>query len=334
VTTTPDGIYKRVNGAWVLLGQGAAPGPDPDPGGGETGGGDPPPAPLGAYPTLADVTARRIGSRIPVADLVPSGTVTTTAHGQVIEGLRFTGSVAINVRHDDVIIRDCYVDWRPTASGQYAIRSQTHPTTGLRPANTEIYNVEVAGRPDLPGVIDAVVAVYLELWRGVYAHHLYVHDVGRGFRYRDDCVLEDSYISANYHQSGSAAHRTAAACDGGARNVIRRNHLECKNQFSSSALSIYNDSRATFDHLIEGNHLVCADGYISYGGCLTSKAFPVADDIRFLNNLFRFEDVNGPLYGGIAAFDAGVRGNVKSGNTWATSWTSDKGIFTPAGASV
>lgn len=116
---------------------------------------------------------------IAVGDLTPSGSITTTANGQIIEGRDISGG--INVAHDGVIIRNNRITYSGTAQ---AVRG----TGSGAGANAQVYNniirMTASGNPDVEGVY---------LLPGANVHH---NDIS-GFADGLTNLFHDAYIGHN-----------------------------------------------------------------------------------------------------------------------------------------
>jgi len=310
--------YALEDGAWLPLNTAPPPDPIPDPDPDPDPDPGDPQTPTGTWPTLAQAQAFVVNK----ASLPSVGSITTTSNGQVIENVRTTG--LIRIAHSNVIVRNVYFDYAGGA-GAYAIS-----TTASNIGNILIENVEVAGQRLMNGIRTIAMNFPGVNSQGLRLRRIYVHGVGSGPRFYDNNHIEDALVLAD-HYAGSSSHRSGIGNNGGAHCSISRCRLECTGAQSSAAISLYGDNALADDHLFQDNLLVCNDGYIAYGGSVSSKAFPVGRDVRYLRNHFMFKTpYSGPLYGALTAFTGG-NGNVSSQNVWETSVTLNSGATKQAG---
>ncbi len=306
------GTSVRYNNAWAPLGTAPAPNPDPDP--------DPEPEPEpGTYPTLAQAQAFVQNKN----SLPTVGSITTSANGQVIENVHCTG--IIRIQHSNVIVRNVYMTFGPTTEGAYWIRTEFSGNVG----NILVENVEIDAPPLSNGIRTIAMNFPGVNSGGIRIRRAYVHGVGSGPRFYNNCHI-DSVVQANFY-AGSSSHRSGIGNNGGAHCSITRCRLECIGTQSSAAISLYGDNALADDHLFQDNLLIAGDGYIAYGGSVSSKAFPQGRNVRYLRNKFRFQaPYSGPLYGALTAFNTND-GCVSSGNTWDTAVTLNNGQSFAAG---
>lgn len=83
-----------------------------------------------------------LGAGLAYADLTPSGPVTTSSDGQIIEGLDVLG--AVRIRHNDVTIRNCRIDGGGSALYCVDFASRT-PVTGTLVEWCELIGAASAG---------------------------------------------------------------------------------------------------------------------------------------------------------------------------------------------
>lgn len=139
------------------------------------------------------------------ATLRPSGSLTVTTDGAVIENLRVTGS--IKVQADDVVIRNTRID------------------------NTARYPIQVSGRNLLveDSEIDGNGTASVAILPGEYTlRRVDIFDVIDGPRIEgDNVVIEDSYIHHLHRIAGG--HHDAIQIRRGSNIQIRRNNLQAHN---------------------------------------------------------------------------------------------------------
>lgn len=254
---------------------------------------------------LARPDATNTGPRVP---LTPSGAVTTSADGQVIEGLDV--ATRIRIQHSNVTVRDCRVR-ADGPDGVYPIHVRKHPATGVVPTNVLIEHVEIAGQP---GVGLGPPAVYSAQGNWTL-RHADIHDVGSGPRLASNCTVEHSWMHST-PTTDPTEHKSGVGCNGGAHNVVRNNVIECDATGCSGALVLYGDFAPIDDVLVEGNLLNTTGSYTVYAGSVSSKPFPDGSNIRFIGNRFgrKFHPTGG-RHGPVASWEPG-RGNEWSGNVW------------------
>lgn len=280
--------------------------------------GEPTTTPGDPWPTLAQVGPRDDPSTYPIV-----GDITTTTDGQLIEKVHCTGRIII--RHSDVVVRDVYMDFGPTGGGQYWI--STEGSVG----NILIEHVEI----DAPPLANGIRSIAMNLpgvnSGGVTLKNIYVHGVGSGPRFYNNCHIQDSIVEANFY-AGSTSHRSGIGNNGGSSCSIKRCRLECKGEQSSAAISLYGDFAVCVNHVFEDNLLICNDGAISYGGSVAGKPFPQATGVVYRRNRYSFvPPFWAPLYDALIDFTPGVNGCVAEDNVWATAVTLQDGRVKQAG---
>ena len=238
------------------------------------------------------------------SNLTASGSITTTANGQVIEDKVITGRLTI--RHSNVVVRDVII------KGTTTYMLYVDDLNGVKPSNVRVEYVEIDGalaaENDIP--------IYLVGSAGTVIDHAHVHNVGRSSRLANDGTIQNSYIFSN-RTGDSGAHRGAVGINGGDNNVIFNNVLRCEGTGCSAAIPNYGDFSPVTNLRIEHNLLATTGSYCAYGGSLDSKPYPDGSNIDFVNNHFsrEFFPTCG-RYGPIAGYEEGVRGNDWTGNVW------------------
>lgn len=251
-----------------------------------------PPRPPGAFPD-ASTTGVPAGTA-----LAPSGRLTVTQDGAVVENLLVSGT--IDVQADNVTIRRVKVLGGRIAAGQ--------SNTG-----TVIEDVEIDGRrADGSQAIDAFTSGVGE--RNFTCRRCHIHHVGHGANIGDNVTIEDSYIHDVVFANGS--HNDSIVSNGGSNMVIRGNTLRIQNSpGSSAALALYGDFEPIANVLVEGN-LIDGGGYCTYGGSVDGKPHPRASNVDYVNNSFgRTYNAECGYYGPVTAFDA-ASGGSWTGNVW------------------
>jgi hypothetical protein len=233
------------------------------------------------------------GRTLSYADLEPSGSVTTTSDGQVIERLDVSGE--IRIAHDDVVIRAVRV--RNTGT-RYSISYE--PGSGA--SGAELSYVEVDGSSDPDNI-----GVYLDRFTMRHAH---IYGQSTGVRFGSGSTIEYSYVHSQALQSGS--HNTAMSMHGGTGSRVRFNNLVGS---TSSALSLYPRVAPLVDILVEGN-LFNGGSYCTYAGGGSKDYASESHTIRYVTN--KFGSALHPdcgQYGPVLNFERST-GNEWRDNTW------------------
>jgi len=159
----------------------------------------PPPPPPSDFPTPATT-----GFRGAASALIPSGAVTSTHDGQVIQGLDITGNVKII--HSNVTVRDSRISFTSTYGLNVATKAD-----GSCPVNVRFEYI------DLDGILasESHIPIYSTGACGWTVDHAYIHNVGRSSRLINNNTLSNSYVFSN-RTGPSGAHRGAASSNGGA----------------------------------------------------------------------------------------------------------------------
>lgn len=251
------------------------------------------------FPTLETT-----GPRVPYSSMTKSGGITTSYDGQVIDRMDITGN--IRVRHDNVVVRDSRISFTSTY-GLNVIKK----ADGSCPVGTLFEYVEVDGR--LAAEND--IPVYSP-GCGWTVDHAHVHNVGRTSRMTNNNTFSNSYVHSS-RTGDSGAHRGAVGTSGGSNNKIINNVLLCEGTGCSAAIPMYGDYAPINGMLVQHNLMATTGGYCAYGGSVSSKAFPLGSNVKFIDNHFstRYFPTCG-RFGTISSFDRNVRGNEWRGNVW------------------
>jgi hypothetical protein len=215
--------------------------------------------------------------------LRPSGPVTVSRAGTVLDGLDIRGCVTIAA--DDVTVKRS----RIRCDQEYPVRI----ASGARGALLEDVEINGLGNP-------ATTAVGVS---GFTVRRADIHGVGDGPRLGDDTVVEDSWIHGLAEGGGS--HNDGLQSTGGSNIVIRNNRIENPDQ-QTSCILIGADLGDIDDVLVEGN-LLNGGNYTVYAGADRGNT---ASDIRIVGNRFGRDFVFGPK-------SLGPGGITWSGNVWA-----------------
>jgi hypothetical protein len=217
--------------------------------------------------------------------LKPSGSVTVTTNGAVIENLDIKGQISINA--DNVTIRNV----RVTSNGEKYLITIASGRSGI-----VIEDVELNGRRITTiGVIGS----------GYTARRVNMYAVGDGFRAGSNTLIEDSWVHDLGHDGAHdpSPHMDAVQSIGGTNITIRNNHLEgpYRQQTASIIMSPYTGLLG--DVLIENNKLsggtftlfVLLPGEGTWGGG-ASVPYDPARPITVRNNTFvKHSAAHGPL---------------------------------------
>jgi hypothetical protein len=142
----------------------------------------------------------------------------------------------------------------------------------------------------------------------------HIHDTGRGANLGRNVHIEASYLH-DFPQMGDN-HLTAIGSNGGSNFTIIHNNLECAVSGCSAALALYGDFAPIDNALIQHNLFNTYGSFCTYGGSVDGKNYPVATDVRYLDNRFgrKFRPDCG-AYGPVDSFRSG-QGNFWRGNEW------------------
>lgn len=193
---------------------------------------DPQPPPSG-HPG-PDNTGVRDGSK-----LAPSGSITTSRDGQVIENVEVTGS--ITVQHSNVTIRNV----RVRGTGRYGIYVPSSLDGSVR--NLVIEDTQIVG---VSGERSSGLVHYGQ-WT---ARRVDISGYADGVKMRSNQILESSWIHDLYKSNGS--HNDAIQSIGGRNSVIRNNTIEGPWRSQTSAILLQSNSSSIENWVIEGNRLV------------------------------------------------------------------------------
>jgi hypothetical protein len=241
--------------------------------------------PRTGYPTAADTG--------PLGPLVPSGPLTISQPGAVVEGLDVTGE--INVTAPDVTIRNVRV--RSGSAAWLLVTRNDTGTTTLDGVSVEAESGAAVGR----GVFQ------IGNGRLVVAN-------SRILGTQDGCVcsrgaITDSYIRLGPNQHG--AHNDGIQSGGGRGLLIRHNTILNPNG-QTSAIALFEEFGPQVDVRVEDN-LLAGGGYTIYAG--SGKKRPSA--VRVVGNVFsrRFFRTGGS-YGPATAWCGDCPGAAWSRNVW------------------
>lgn len=212
--------------------------------------------------------------------LTNSGSITTQANGQVIQNLNISGY--INVRHANVIIRQCKVtnndrQWAAIVGGP----------------NTLVEDCEVDGSRTLGSYGIGVSGT---------VRRCKVYGVENGLNPQSNSTYEDNYVYG-LNPTGVDPHSDAVPMQGGASNVIvRHNTLDITGSTGFNAHFFINSYFGATDNVLIENNLCIGVPAVKQGlNCYSYRdgSWPALTNVRFRNNVFKlapwgvFSDQNG-----------------------------------------
>ncbi|WP_158230805.1 DUF4082 domain-containing protein [Frankia sp. CcI49] len=275
------------------------------------------PAPAGGGATVPQATPQTSGVSAPPSAwpgpdstgvkpgvaLTPSGSITVTKDNTVISGLDITGT--ITVRAKNVTIRNVRVHGcgdRGAIDAGY-VEDRVGPTL--------VEDVEVSGDGlacDRTGVGNSNMTI----------RRADIHGFRAGIYSDGNTVVENSWVHDLY--SNHSSHMDGFLSNGGSNLTLVGNNIECAvpdgNDMCSGSVGLFGDFAPIQNVLIRYNLFNTQGAYCVYGGSGAQKAFPLASNVRILDNTFgrRYHPTCG-TYGTIAGFES-VNGNQASGNVW------------------
>ena len=146
-----------------------------------------------------------------------------------------------------------------------------------------------------------------------------IHHVAQGVDMGGaNVTVRDSYIHDLYATGGF--HAEPVLSNGGGPYTLVHNNLVASfaggDGAMSAALGMYGDFAQIRDVLVQHNRFATnSAGACAYGGSTPGKPFPVAANVRFLNNTFARMQANCGIWVAVHNY-AGGNGNQFSGNTW------------------
>lgn len=150
-----------------------------------------------------------------------------------------------------------------------------------------------------------------------------------------NCTIVASWLHDQFEDPARSFHNNAFLSNGGSGYTLKGNTLACTADLNSNGggctadVSLFGDFSKVSNVLVEGNLLKAnarSISFCAYGGYSPSKPYPVATQIRFVDNVFE-RGTNGKcgVYGPVTSFQSTATGNVWSGNVW-----SDGGAVNPS----
>jgi hypothetical protein len=138
---------------------------------------------------------------------------------------------------------------------------------------------------------------------------------GNGPRMNRNVTVQDSWIhDLCCYTPGD--HRSGVGSNGGSNFTVKNNVIDCGIGGCSGALVLYGDFSQIRDVLIERNLLMTVGGFCTYGGSVSGKPYPIASNVRYVDNHFsqRYNATCGG-YGPVTSW-SNANGNVWSGNRY------------------
>ena len=141
-----------------------------------------------------------------------------------------------------------------------------------------------------------------------------VHHTGRGANFGTNVSITDSWFH-DFVQASPGAHMSAAGNTGGQHSAIVHNTLDCAPGACSGALVMYGDFSPIVDIEIRNNLFNSGGSYCLYAGSAGGKPYPVATNVRVVDNRWgrKYNPPQQP--GGPSGPRCGIYGPV-AGGTW------------------
>jgi hypothetical protein len=213
----------------------------------------PAPAPSGAFPNASNTG--------PTGSLTPSGSIVTSANGQVIQNLDINGEIRVN--HSNVVIRNV----RIRSNGGNAIY-----LNGV--SNLLVEDCELDGQNRNS---EAAIGEHNYTMR-----RCEIHNFGEGPRINGNVTLEDNYIHSFADFNHEGAHQDCIQQTSGYNVVIRHNTCLMDVESGNAALMI-----GSFEggNVLVENNLFAGGGYTVYGGSAVGWS-PNYTNVTIRNNRF------------------------------------------------
>lgn len=227
-----------------------------------------------------------------------SGDLNTTANGQVISGLEITGTV--NVRHDDVTIRRCWIH----NSGFFGIDAEPGAVTDGHPAIIEDCLVSAAG-PGTTGILNSNITV----------RRCRIRDSENGFDLGANVLVEYCFVYPLYNEGEAHADGIQTQSGGPASNLtIRHNTIFCRGtnggvEVSGTSAIICAIGTTSFTNVTIDHNFMAGGAFTLYG-----PQSRTGTNVQIVNNHFgtNFHALVGAFGPWTDATDeAVVSGNVK-----------------------
>jgi len=222
--------------------------------------------------------------------LTPSGSVTTSSDGQLIENLDITGTITVN--HDNVIIRNCRLSCGWATWGIWA-----YTVTG-----TLIEYCEVTNTSEAAMAVTGSEVAYC---------HIHTHR-GDGIKVHNNDEIHHCYITGLFEYLGS--HNDGIQAVSGSNINIHDNRIDGPYQAQTSAILMETSSGAIDNITFNHNYL--------YGGNYTLYMINLGNgdptNISFTNNVW---DLNSWQYGPVSLDP------VPANWVWTNNTYSDESVF-------
>lgn len=230
----------------------------------------------------------------PGKKLRPSGCVTATRDGQVIENLVIDGCT-IGVEAQNVVIQN--VKMTLTNVDMWAIIVREGASATIR-------NVEIAGRDLSEGSVQ--YAILSQTMSRVKVRRANLHHCA-------DCIQGErmTVVKSYIHDLANPpeAHVDGFQCNSSCEVVLRGNTI-FNQEGQTAAIALFADFGTPRNSIIEGN-LLAGGGYTLYAGEDDATGIQVIGN-RFSRHIFR----KGGYYGPATNFAHGGSGNVWADNVW------------------
>jgi hypothetical protein len=146
-----------------------------------------------------------------------------------------------------------------------------------------------------------------------------IHGFRAGIYSDGSTVVESSWVHDLY--SNHSSHMDGFISNGGSNFTLTGNNIECAvpdgNDYCAGAVGLFGDFAPIQNALIQRNLFNNQGSYCVYGGSIAGKAFPLATNVRIVDNQFgRRYHPNCGVYGTIAGF-VQQYSNMMAGNVWA-----------------
>jgi hypothetical protein len=201
---------------------------------------------------------------VPVgAMLTPSGSITVTTPGTVIDARDVIGT--IEVKANNVTIK------RSRVRGADYWLIKVHDGV----AGVLIEDVEVDGG-NAPGLVNAGIG-----WTGFTARRVNVHGTTDGIRMSGNVVVEDSWIHDLSRDPTSGGHQQCVSSFGGGNITIRHNYMVWPHE--ATAVIFLKTDQAPIDGVLIDNNLLDGGGWTVYS---VNGGYGTPTNVVFSNNRF------------------------------------------------
>jgi hypothetical protein len=238
-------------------------------------------------------------------DLIPSGSISTSRHGQVIEGRLVSGQILVN--HDNVTIRNTKVVGN---GGSIGIDVPHASRFAVNRLNLENVSLVATGTSD--SYKQAVNGTYIGMGTsnadGLRATRVYVSGYGNGYRLSHYGRDQLTYSMVENIRINPGSHNTGISFRGGDGKRLTRNWFEGS---TSAGLALYPDAAPITDLTVQENLFDGGTYSVNAGGGDKHYA-PQSNHLRYLDNLF----TRAHQYGPVMLYNGSRPGNQWSGNAY------------------